>query len=106
MKLAHINNLKVYVDRPLSVNAVTLVAEEQGIDGDLLSSKAILGEEKCPGFNASQLKDVLDNSAAYFSNSPGLCVSGKCQIVLVDGASPVDLPPRQIPGGIRDAVKA
>ncbi len=105
-KLAHINNLKVYVDRPLSVNAVTLVAEEQGIDGDLLSSKAILGEEKCPGFNASQLKDVLDNSAAYFSDSPGLCVSSKCEIVLVDGASPVNLPPRQIPGGIRDAVKA
>ena len=71
-----------------------------------MSSKAILGEEKYPGFNASQLKDVLDNSAAYFSNSPGLCVSGKCEIVLVDGASPVDLPPRQIPGGIRDAVKA
>ncbi len=30
VKLAHINNLKVYQDCVLSVNAVTLVAEEQG----------------------------------------------------------------------------
>ena len=41
----------------------------------------------------------------YFSNDPGLCRAGTCQIVLADGAAPVNLPPRQIPGGIRDSVK-
>ncbi len=44
-KLAHINNLKVCQERPLSVNAITLVAEEQGIDEQLLLPKAVLGEE-------------------------------------------------------------
>ncbi len=37
----------------------------------------------------------------YFT---GLCKAGVCEIVLNDGASVVNLPPRQIPGGIRNAV--
>ncbi len=44
VKLAHIIK---YKDRVLSVNAVTLVAEEHGITDDLLSNKAVLGKDKC-----------------------------------------------------------
>ncbi len=35
-----------------------------------------------------------------------MCKAGVCEIVLNDCASVVNLPPRQIPGGIRDAVRA
>ncbi len=45
VRLAHRDNLKVYSPRPLSVNAVTLIAEEQGIDQNLLTSKATLGND-------------------------------------------------------------
>ncbi len=42
----------------------------------------------------------------YFSVKPGSCKINVCEIVLDDGASVVNLAPRQIPGGIRDAVRA
>ncbi len=45
----------------------------------------------------------LDN---YFRTKPGLCEKGVCDtITLSEGTVPVNQPPRQIPGGIRDAVK-
>ncbi len=47
VKLTHRDNLKLYIDRHLSVNAVTLIAEEQGIDQSLLVSKATLSVDKC-----------------------------------------------------------
>ncbi len=106
VKLAHINNLKVYQDHVLSVNVVTLVAEEPGICDDLLSNKAVLSKDRCPGYNETKLKTVLSELDMYFSIKPGLCKTGVCEIVLDDGASVVNLPPRQIPGGIRDAVRA
>ncbi len=106
VKIAHRDNLKVYKDRPLSVNAVTLVAEEQGIDGELLATKAILSQDKCPGYRQDQLNVVLDELKQHFSCSPGLCKINKCKIALSEGANPVNQPPRQIPNGIRDAVRA
>ena len=106
VKLAHINNLKVYQDQVLFVNAVTLVAQEQGISDDLLASKVVLSKNRYPGYNEVKLKSVLSELEMYFSVKPGLCKAGVCEIVLNDGASVVNLPPRQIPGGIRDAVRA
>ncbi len=104
-KVAHRDNLKVYVPRPFSVNAVTLIAEDQGIAPDLLVSKALLGDEVCPGFRSDQLAKVLDGVGEYFSDKPGLCRASTCQIHLADGAAQVNLPPRQIPSGIRQAVR-
>ncbi len=104
-KLAHRDNLKLYVPRPLSVNAVTLIAEEQGIDHALLNCKATLTDDKCPGFRKVDLDAVLSDLKAHFSDSPGLCVTGTCKIELVENAKVVNLPPRQIPAGIREAVQ-
>ncbi len=67
VKLAHINNLKVYQDRVLSVNAVTLMAEEQGIGDDLLANKAVLSKDRCPGYNETKWKTVLSELDMYFS---------------------------------------
>ncbi len=106
MRLAHRDNLKLYTPRPLSVNAVTLIAEEQGIDHSLLSSKATLGNDKCPGFRQDDLDSLLKDLCSYFSETPGLCSAGTCVIELADGAAVVNLPPRQIPAGIRDAVRS
>jgi len=104
-RLAHRDNLKVYTPRPLAVNAITLVAEEQGIAPDLLASKASLSDEVCPGYRADDLSNALSSVSEHFSDTPGLCRTGTCRICLVGGAFPVNLPPRQIPGGIRQAVK-
>ena len=73
VKLAHINNLKVYQDRVLSMNAVTLVAQERGIGDDLLASKAVLSKDRCPGYNEAKLKSVLSELEMNFSVKPGLC---------------------------------
>ncbi len=104
-KLAHINNMKVFHDRPLTVNAITLVAEENGIDCSVLDKKAVLSEDKCDGYCEKELQLVLSRLEKFFSLKPGLCKNGQCKIDLVDGASPVNLPPRQVPGGIKESVK-
>ncbi len=105
VKLAHRDNLKLYIDRHLSVNAVTLIAEEQGIDQSLSVSKATISADKYPGYRQCDLDSLLDSLKSHFSDTPGLCMAGTCKIELADGAAVVNLPPRQIPVGIRDAVK-
>ncbi len=61
--------------------------------------------EPCPGFRQNVLDALLNDLKQNFSDSPGLCAEFKCTIVLNEGAPVVNLPPRQIPVGIRDAVK-
>ncbi len=104
-RLAHINNLKTYVDRPLNVCAATLVAEEVGIDTNLLESSPLLSSDKCDGFNNKELLDVLYSVSCSFSDKPGLCKSAKCTIVLSEHATPVSQQGRNIPVGIEQAVK-
>ncbi len=48
---------------------------------------------------------MLNELECFFSLKPGLCKHSQCKIDFVDGATPVNLPPRQVPGGIRDSVK-
>ncbi len=105
-RLAHINNLKSYLDRPLSVKAVTLVAEDVGIDSALLESTPLLCSDKCPGFNSRDINIVLSEVAEYFREKPGLCMSAKCYILLSDNAVPVTQQGRNIPVGIESAVKS
>ncbi len=105
LREVHINNTKVYVDRVVNVNAVSVVAEEQGVLDDLEGSKAVLGTEKCDGYVEMELQVMLRNVDKYFSEMPGLCKVGKCVIKLREGKDVVNLPPRQIPMGIRDGVE-
>ncbi len=85
-KIAHINNLKTYFERPLSVNAVTLVAEDVGIESSLLDGIPLLCPDKCPGYNHKQLSEVLSGFSSYFSDKPGLCRDFKCTITLSDSS--------------------
>ncbi len=105
VKLVHLNNTKVYKDRCAWVNAVSVVAEEQGISDDLDGSKAVLGSEKCIGYRESDLLTVVSSAEYFFSDVPGLCKVGKCSIKLSDGADVVNLQPRQVPVGIRKEVE-
>ena len=106
-RVAHRCNLKAYTPRPaLHVNAVTVVAEDNGIDESLLVSKTSLDSDVCDGYRKCDLDSLLSDLSNHFSNSPGLSKVGSCEILLEDGASVVSLPPRQIPVGIREAVKA
>ncbi len=75
VRLAHRDNLKLYVDRPLSVNAVTLVAEEQGISPELLTSKVNLSSDRCPGFRQCELDSVLGEVKQHFSTCPRVAES-------------------------------
>ncbi len=84
---------------------VTFIAKEQGIDHDRLSSKAALSDDKCPGFRQNELDALLHDLKCHFSDTPGLCSAGTCKNELAHGAAVVNLPPRQIPAGITDAVR-
>ncbi len=58
-----------------------------------------------PGYRQCDFDSLLDSLKSHFSDTPGLCTAGTCKIELPDGAAVVNLPPRQIPVSIRDAVK-
>ncbi len=103
-RLAHINNLKTYVDRSLNVCAATLVAEDVDIDNSLLETSPLLIQDKCDNFNSKQLNKVLNIVSDSFSEKPGLCESAKCVIVLSEHAIPVSQQGRNIPVGIEQAV--
>ncbi len=105
IKLAHINNLKTYCDRPVNVCAVTLVAEDRGIDPTLLNPSPLLSPDKCNGYNAKQLQSILDVVSDSFSECPGLCTKAVCSITLSEHASPVSQQGRNIPVGMEQAVK-
>ncbi len=85
--------------------AATLVAEEVGIDTNLLESSPLLSSDKCDGFNNKELFDVLYSVSCSFSDKPGVCKSAKCTIVLSEHATPVSQQGRNIPVGIEQAVK-
>ncbi len=104
-RLAHINNLKTYVERPINVCAVTLVAEDTGIDPHLLDPSPLLSADKCNGYKTKQLNEVLDGVSGSFSDRPGLCKIATCNIVLSEHATPVSQQGRNIPVGIEQAVK-
>ncbi len=104
-RIAHINNLKDYVVRRVSINAVTLVAEDVGIDNELLEGSPLLSMDKCPGFNQKHLNSVLSESADHFSEIPRLCTKAKCTIVLSENAVHVSQQGRNIPVGIEKAVR-
>ncbi len=104
VRIAHVNNLKDYVARPLHVCAVTLVAEDKGIEESLLSGSPLLSPDKCPGYNAKELETVLRDLSDHFSESPGLCSNAMCKIVLSEHAVPVSQQGRNIPVGIEKAV--
>ncbi len=69
-RLAHINNLKTYVDRSLNVCAATLVAEDVDIDNSLLETSPLLILDKCDNFNSKQLNKVLNIVSDSFSEKP------------------------------------
>ncbi len=68
-------------------------------------TKQTLSVEKCDGYNEEDLQRVLAKLSDYFSNTPGLCLVGECQIVVEEGSQIVNIPPRSIPVHIRDLVK-
>ncbi len=105
VRVVHINNTKVYKEREKSVNSVSVIAEENGVLDEVLERKAVLSGEICDGFVEKELPNVLDEVDMYFSEVPGLCSVGQCDIKLCEGADVVNLPPRQLPVGIRDGVE-
>ncbi len=51
------------------MNAVSVVAEAQGISDDLDGSKAVLGSEKCVGYRESDLLTVVSSVKEFFRMS-------------------------------------
>ncbi len=103
-RLVHINNTKMYVQRPVSVNAVCVVAEEDKEMHERWNKKSVLDDEKSDGYDEESFRKALSKLEDYFSDSPGLCVIGKCSIVVREGCEVVNMPLRQVPVNIRSAV--
>ncbi len=59
VRIVHLNNTKEYKERSVWVNAVSVIAEEQGISEDLDDSKAVLSSEKCEGYREDELQSVV-----------------------------------------------
>ncbi len=104
-KIVHINNTKKYVSRPVNVNAVCVIAEENSEMTAMWEGKSVLSDELCEGYSERELQRVLGGLNGFFSDCPGLCSVGKCTIEVSDGRDVVNLPPRQIPLYIRKAVE-
>ena len=104
-KIVHINNTKKYVSRPVNVNAVCVIAEENSEMTAMWEGKSVLSDELCEGYSEGELQRVLGGLNGFFSDCPGLCSVGKCTIEVSEGSDVVNLPPRQIPLYIRKAVE-
>ncbi len=104
-KMVHINNTKKYVCRPINVNAVCVIAEENSEMTAMWEGKSVLSDELCEGYSEGELQKVLSGLSGFFSDRPGLCSVGKCTIEVSEGSDVVNLPPRQIPLNIRRAVE-
>ncbi len=93
VRLVHINNTKMYSERKNYVAAVSVIAEENS-EMERSFSKRLLGEEKCPDYCESDVANLLEVHKCAFSDSPGLCKVGSCEIVVKGGSSVVNIPPR------------
>lgn len=93
-RLVHIANTKVLTDRDsLAANAIAVVAEEDKEMKNVWCKKGILSEEKCDGYCEGDLKGILEESKDVFSEVPGTCVTGVCDIIVAEGSGVVNLPP-------------
>ncbi len=82
-----------------------LIAEETEEDRKLLSRKCGLGDELCEGFNQVQLDRLLEEFGDTFSDTPGCYTGGGCNIQVLEGSQPVNLPVRRVPFQMREGVE-
>ncbi len=101
-RIVHLNNTKTYRERKACSSAV--VAEENS-EMAKWDNRQTLSVEKCDNYKVEDLQRVLAKLSGYFSNAPGLCLVGECQIVVEEGSQIVKILPRSIPVHIRDLVK-
>lgn len=103
-RLVHLNNTKVYKDRPVSVSSVCIMAEESEVMEAVMRRPQDLCSEPCEGFVLSELEAVLDEYSDCFGEKPGLCTVVTCRIEVVPGSDIVSSPPHSIPQAMREAV--
>ncbi len=89
------------------MNSVCIVVEENTEMSEMWDNKGVLCDEKCDGYDEGELQVVLlqiQRVSDCFSEKPGLCKVGSCVIAVQEGSAVVNLPPRQVPMSIRQAV--
>ncbi len=64
-KVVHINNTKRYVSRPVEVNSVCVIAEENKEMSDMWEEKGVLSDEVCDGYSEKDLRVMLDELKDY-----------------------------------------
>ncbi len=90
-KLVHINNTRVFKERPASVSCVC-AEETDEMEAYLRRSQFLCGSN-CVGYDKGELKRLLDVCSYCFSECPGLCKVGCCVIELEMDAEVVFAPP-------------
>ncbi len=106
-RVAHINNLKVFRqgESRNHMAGISVIAEE-GVEMEEWIDRKLLGDDQCEDYNESEIGKLLESKKECFSESAGLCKVGECKIVLSEGHSVVNIPPRVIPIHIRASVEA
>jgi len=106
-RVVHINNLKTCtVNEPKKHLAGISVIAEESVEMEEWLEKSMLGDENCEGYKESEISKLLERKKECFSDSPGLCTIGECEVVLSDNHQVVNIPPRNIPIHIRPQVEA
>ena len=107
-KVTHINNLRTYCPlpqpKPLSVNAVCLVAEETKELSNTLAKAPVLVGGPCLGYSQQVLDALLNKYNEVFSPTPGEAQVAPFTIKLQDGAATSSRPPYQVPIHLRGEV--
>ena len=66
-KVVHVNRLKKFQERELEICALTVVADDQGLEDDLVRLK----EDQCDGYKEQELLEVLSECREVLNESPG-----------------------------------
>ena len=107
-KVTHINNLRTYCPlpqpKPLSVNAVCLVAEDTKELSNTLAKAPVLVGGPCVGYSQQRLDALLNKYNEVFSPTPGEAQVAPFTIKLQDGAATSSRPPYQVPIHLRGEV--
>ncbi len=100
-KVVHVNNVKKFKERELEICALTVLAEDHGLD----DSNVLLRDEVCEGFNEEELMGVLSKFSSVMSDLPGETSVAKMTIEVDEGTHIISQRPYRVPDRLKDGVK-
>ena len=97
----HINKVKLYKEREADVFALTVIAEDMGLDESKVRLKGAVGEE-----GRAMIEKVLEGFQEEYDVSDGYYKGGEAIITIDTDAKPISHNPYHVPKSIKENVKA